>query len=52
MIESDGKRLFIQVPSMESESTWFRHNKGTTGNPGLIVAITKDGVTSPLEFVR
>jgi len=51
-IESDGKRLFVQVPSLESESTWFRHNKGTTGNPGLIVAITKDGATSPLEVVR
>lgn len=51
-IDSDGKRLFIQVPSMESESTWFRHSKGTTGNPGLIVAVTKDGNTSPLEFVR
>lgn len=51
-IESDGKRLFIQVPSLESESTWYRHNSGTSGNPGLIVAVTKDGVTSPLEFVR
>lgn len=51
-IESDGKRLFVQVPSMESESTWFRHRTGTSGNPGLIVAVTKDGVTSPLEFVR
>lgn len=52
LIESDGKRLFIQVPAMESESTWWRHSKGSTGNPGLIVAITKDGVTSPLEIVR
>lgn len=51
-VDSDGKRLFIQVPSMESESTWFRHQTGTTGNPGLVVAITKDGNTSPLEIVR
>lgn len=52
LIESDGKRLFIQVPAMESESTWWRHSKGSTGNPGLIVAITKDGAVSPLEIVR
>lgn len=43
--EADGDRLFISVPSMESESTWFRHNKGTGGAPGLIVALTKDGQT-------
>lgn len=52
MIDSDGDRLFIQAPAMESESTWWRHSKGTTGNPGLIVAVTKDGTTSPLEVVR
>lgn len=51
-VESNGKRLFIQVPAMESESTWWRHLKGTPGNPGLIVAATKDGVVSPLEIVR
>lgn len=51
-VDSDGKRLFIQVPSMESESTWWRHSTGTTGHPGLVVAITKDGTTSPLEVVR
>lgn len=44
-IETDGTRTFIQVPSMESESTWFKHTSGTSGNPGLIVAITKDGHT-------
>jgi predicted phosphodiesterase len=51
-VDSDGKRLFIQPPAMESESTWWRHATGTTGYPGLVVAITKDGVTSPLEVVR
>lgn len=52
LIEEDGKRLFLQVPALESESTWWRHRKGPTGNPGLIVAVTKDGTTSPLEVVR
>lgn len=52
LIEEDGDRLFIQVPSIESESTWYRHQKGTGGHPGLIVAVTKDGNTSPIEIVR
>jgi predicted phosphodiesterase len=51
-IEANGPRKFIQVPSMESESTWFRHSTGTTGSPGLLVAITKDGTTTPIEHVR
>ena len=36
---------FIQVPAMESESTWWRHLKGGRSRPGLTVAITKDGDT-------
>lgn len=50
--EADGKRLFLQVPSLESESTWYRHSTGSTGDPGIVVAITKDGVTNPLEVIR
>jgi predicted phosphodiesterase len=52
LAEENGKRRFVQVPSLESESTWFRHSTGTTGNPGLVVAITKDGRTDPVEVVR
>jgi predicted phosphodiesterase len=51
-VDSDGPRTFIQPPSMESESTWWRHAKGTTGAPGLIVAVTKDGRTDIKEVVR
>lgn len=40
--EADGHRLFIGVPSLESESTWFRHSTGTAGNPGIFLGITKD----------
>ncbi|MEU9791104.1 hypothetical protein AB0E27_10765 [Streptomyces sparsogenes] len=50
-IEADGPRTFIQVPSMESESTWFRHGKGSEGAPGLIVAVTKDGRIPVKEVV-
>lgn len=51
-IDSDGDRTFIQPPAMESESTWWRHSTGTTGAPGLIVAVTKDGRTDVKEVVR
>lgn len=51
-VDSDGPRTFIQPPAMESESTWWRHAKGTTGAPGLIVAVTKGGETSIKEVVR
>ncbi|MDH6462028.1 hypothetical protein M2302_002203 [Micromonospora sp. A200] len=51
-VDSDGPRTFLQPPAMESESTWWRHAKGTTGAPGLIVAVTKDGQTNIKEVVR
>jgi hypothetical protein len=51
LIEADGPRTFIQAPSMESESTWFRHSKGSGGAPGLIVAVTKDGRVPVKEVV-
>lgn len=51
-MESRGSRLFLQVPALESESTWYRHSTGGTGNPGLMVGITRDGATNNLEIVR
>jgi len=42
---------FIQVPAMESESTWIRHLKGYRGVPGLIVGITKDGRTPIRQMI-
>ena len=51
-IERDGSRLFIGAPAMEAESTWFRHRKGTGGCPGLITAVVKDGLVTPIELVH
>ncbi|MEU9126554.1 hypothetical protein AB0D08_00300 [Kitasatospora sp. NPDC048540] len=51
-IDTDGFRTFVQPPAMESESTWWRHAKGTTGAPGLIVAVTSAGETNTKEVVR
>ncbi|MCX5236264.1 hypothetical protein OG824_13745 [Streptomyces prunicolor] len=52
LIEADGPRTFIQVPSMESESTWFRHGRGSGGAPGLIVAVTRNGRVPVKEVVH
>ncbi len=51
-IEAQGLRTFIGVPSMESESTWWRHRTGISGAPGLIVALTRDGRTDMKEVIR
>lgn len=51
-LERDGNRLFIGLPAIESESTWFRHAKGTGGCPGAMVMVTKDGHVGPIEFIR
>ncbi|GAB2329206.1 hypothetical protein [Streptomyces variabilis] len=51
-VDTDGPRTFIQPPAMESESTWWRHAKGTTGAPGLVVAVTKNGEVPVKEVVR
>lgn len=52
LIEGDGPRMFIQVPSMESESTWYRHATGTVGDPGLLACTVKDGHVLRIEVIR
>jgi predicted phosphodiesterase len=51
-VDTDGPRTFVQVPAMESESTWWRHLKGTRGAPGLMVMVTRDGEVPVKEVVR
>lgn len=51
-VDTDGDRTFIQPPAMESESTWWRHSKGTTGAPGLIVGVTRNGEVPIKELIR
>ncbi|MEU4155667.1 hypothetical protein [Actinoplanes sp. NPDC026670] len=52
VVDTDGPRTFIQAPALESESTWFRHSTGTTGAPGIVLALTKDGQTNLIEHIR
>ncbi|GAA0967296.1 hypothetical protein [Actinocorallia libanotica] len=51
-VDTDGPRTFMQIPAMESESTWWRHHTGTVGSPGLVLAVTKDKETNLKEVVR
>ena len=52
VVDTDGPRTFVQVPALESESTWFRHHTGTTGAPGIVVALTRSGETNLIEHIR
>ncbi len=51
-VDTEGNRLFLGVPAMESESTWFRHFKGTGGAPGLLIGIAKDHRIDVRELIR
>lgn len=43
-IEASSRRLFIQVPALESVSDWWRLQTGEVGNPGAVYFIaTPDG---------
>jgi hypothetical protein len=44
-------RTFIQVPALESESTWFRHTNGGMSQPGIVTAIVGGGSWSSLEVL-
>lgn len=44
-------RTFIQVPALESESTWFRHRAGGKSEPGIITALVGGGSWSSLEVL-
>jgi predicted phosphodiesterase len=49
--DTSGKRKFIQVPALESESTWFRHHYGEVGDPGILTFVTKDASINNIEIV-
>lgn len=52
LTEGDGDRLFMQVPALESESTWWKLTRGSTGSPALMTGITKDGRIDAREVIR
>lgn len=50
MYEQENKKHFIRVPSMEKESTYFRHRTGKIGNPSAVTFLTKNGKIKYLDF--
>ncbi len=51
LIEDDGPQRFIQVPSLESESTWFRQRTGSAGSPGVVTMTVADGKASYIDVL-
>lgn len=51
VVDTSSKRSFIQVPALESQSVWWRHATGETGNPGMVTLLTRDGQWSDLGVV-
>jgi predicted phosphodiesterase len=51
LVEDEGPQRFIQVPSLESESTWYRHRTGSRGAPGVVTMLVADGKTHYLDVL-
>lgn len=50
-IQSLGPRTWIQVPAMESESSWWKHKTGEVSPPGMISALVGAGTWSELSVL-
>ena len=50
-IEDTGPKTWIQVPALESESTWWRHATGEVSRPGIVTAVVGGGCWSSLEVL-
>lgn len=50
-INQAGPRTFLQVPALESESTWWKHRTGEGGNPGIVTLLVGGGGWSSLEVL-
>lgn len=46
-----GPRTWIQVPAMESESTWWKHRTGEVSMPGMVSLLTANGQWSDLAIL-
>lgn len=51
-VEDSAPRTFVQVPSLESESTWYRHATGQGGMPGIVSMVVGAGSWSDLQVHR
>lgn len=50
-VQNMGPRTWIQVPAMESESTWWKSRTGEVSAPGMVSLLTGSGVWSDLAIL-
>lgn len=50
-VVQSGVKTWIQVPALESESTWWRHRTGMVSPPGIVTMVVGDGAWSSLEVL-
>lgn len=43
VVDHGGEKLWIQIPALDSGSTWFRHRKGQSSPPRIVPFWTADG---------
>ncbi len=46
-----GAKTWMQIPAMESESTWWRHRTGQVAPSGVVTLLVADGDWSDLQVV-
>ena len=51
ILDTSGKRKFIQVPALESESTYYKHRHGEVGDPGVLTFVTQNATVNNIEIV-
>jgi predicted phosphodiesterase len=51
IVEDTGGKTWIQVPALESESTFWRHRTGQVTRPGIVTAVVGGGGWSSLEVL-
>lgn len=50
-VVDNSPRTFVQVPALESESTWWRHRTGQGGRPGILSMVVGAGEWSDLQVL-
>lgn len=51
LVEDNGPQRFVQSPSLESESTWYRQRTGTAGAPGIVTMTVRDRKASYIDVI-
>lgn len=51
IVHEGGAKTHIQVPAMESESTWWKHRTGQVARAGMVTLLVNDGGWSDLQVV-